>query len=93
MDLPPLERELYELREENRRLKGLLELREDRTELERFQIQSRNKLMGIFGAFVAVLAVFAIIAYAEHAEIKQEQQTIIKLKKGAIILPNDSSDQ
>ncbi len=45
-NLSPQEKELQELKDENRRLKGLLELREDRAALEKFQIQTRNLIFG-----------------------------------------------
>jgi len=45
MDIMSPEVEIRNLQEENRRLKALVELREDNAELERYQIQSRNKLL------------------------------------------------
>jgi len=53
MELTPLENELQLLREENRRLKALLELREDNSSIEKYQVASRNKLI--------ILIVFVVV--------------------------------
>ena len=45
MDIMSPEVEIRNLQEENSRLRALVELREDNVELERYQIQSRNKLL------------------------------------------------
>jgi hypothetical protein len=96
-DLPPLEREIAALKEENRRLQGLLELREDRNELEKFQIQSRNRILIFCGSTIAIIvAVWVVSAVSmmgqianQDREIKQDKDTIVKLKKGgALYLPN-----
>lgn len=97
-DLPPLEREVLALKEENRRLQGLLELREDRTELERYQIQSRNRIL-TFSSVILILVVgswFMSWVYLQkqisdrNELIKQDASVIYKLKHGATYLGTDS---
>jgi len=82
-ELPPLEREILELKEENRRLEGLLELREDRTALEKFQVQSRNRILGVGLGMLAVLilAWFSSWLYLESQIASRDQE--LKLSKEA----------
>jgi hypothetical protein len=54
MNSMSVEQEVRQLQEENRRLKALLELREDRSDLEHYQVQSRNKLL-VLGIICFVL--------------------------------------
>jgi hypothetical protein len=80
----PLEQEVVFLRDENRRLKGLLELREDRSALEKFQIQSRNKLIALFGLVIVAIGVSTFYVIGTRETINEQKIEIYKLKHGAI---------
>lgn len=72
MDIMSPEAEIRNLTEENRRLKALLELREDNTELERYQIQSRNKLLMLLVFTVLCVGVSWIIYFETKAQLNTE---------------------
>lgn len=82
--------EMHFLREENRRLKGLLEIREDRSELERYQIQSRNRLVSMFivGVFAVLIILVSAIAWKTQVtnlnnELGSARKQITQMKNAA----------
>lgn len=72
MDTLSPEVELQQLREENRRLKALLELREDNAELERYQVQSRNKLLGLLVFTVLCVGVSWIMYFETKSQLNEQ---------------------
>ncbi|HEY3781081.1 MAG TPA: hypothetical protein VGL56_08375 [Fimbriimonadaceae bacterium] len=85
----PIEQEVVYLRDENRRLKGLLELSEDRSALDKFQVQSRNKLIILFGLLLVCIGLSTFYVMGTRATINEQKIEITKLKRGVIF--NDSS--
>lgn len=91
----PLENELNALQDENRRLKGLLELREDRTELERFQIHSRNRILWLMLISVVLIVTTFGASMVYHVmstnHLKQEFQRdmIYKYKNATVVIPQN----
>jgi hypothetical protein len=102
-NLSPHEKEILALKDENRRLQGLLELREDRTALERFQIQSRNRILYFMAAGLAAITIaffsFLVLIQAQSAKkdesLKRDNDIITKLKgkRGAVYTPTSADEQ
>lgn len=81
METLPQLQEIISLREENQRLRVLVEMREDRAELERYQIESRNKLLLLL-AFCVVLSTASFIYYFQlRAQLKATQQENAEMAK------------
>ena len=72
MDIMSPEVEIRNLTEENRRLKALIELREDNQEMERYQIQSRNKLLLLLVFTVLCVGVSWILYFETKAQLNAQ---------------------
>ena len=99
-NLSPEQKEILHLKEENSRLKGLLELREDRSALEKYQVDSRNRILGFAGAIIfAITVVFfsaLVLLQSQSAQkdeqLKERNDIIKKLKKGVMYIPPGAGD-
>jgi hypothetical protein len=64
--------ELQYLREENRRLRALVELREDRSRVEQYSIQSRNRLVLLFTIALVALGGSFIAAMVTKRDLNEQ---------------------
>ena len=79
--VPDQLQELQTLREENNRLKILLEMREDNRSLEVYQVQSRNKLLVLMAFTIVVLVGGTLYWMQLHSEMIQIQRDNTEMKK------------